>query len=509
VQFPQEEHPDFVDRSYDTIIGWSTNHTGFKYAKNDNNYSQCSARLLSKREPQIPGYDEYLRRNQRDYLVSQAAIDLNLLMLLKYEKHFSTYSEFITEALEHHADPHSKRDLRISAWNELVLSGGYAHPVWVYDIQLSFKRNEVSKPGKYARMYANLGITSSLQGAWLMDRLKEAQAMEPIHIHGGEIEFVKAPRKTMLRRTFEKLIDPPGRFYACVFSDDSCLSVRDGDKVFMYNLDISSCDTSHEPKLFESMQSVMPQYLQEEFANLIRQCEKPCVLRSITNRRNKIKLKPKGAFLPSGSVLTTSLNTFACIHFIANIMSKEFKGEVTIRDGAAECGYIVTVEHCETYHNLQFLKHSPCYDTNGRLQPVLNVGVMLRSSGVVRGDLPGKRKIPLCVRARNYQAGYLQSMYPYTRFDLLDQMLTTVGKTTREVRAYFDREKRYLASEDDEKQIFRVDDDELYKRYELSPIDMDMLNFEFGRIGFEESCTNAAIGKILNRDYGLACLWGG
>jgi hypothetical protein len=447
---------------------------------------------------------------QRDYFASDEARKLDTQLKQMYHKHFDEYSNYIEEAMEHHADPHAKKALRIQAWGELVTFGRYADDCYVDTIELSFKRFETAKPGKYARLYANLGIASSLQGAWLMDKMKTAQAVESLHIHGGEIEFIKSPKKTVLRKTFKKLISPPGRFYACVFSDDSCLSYRDDKgEVHMFNLDISSCDTSHEPDIFYKMRDIVPDRLQREFTNLIKQCERPCIMRSIANPKNKVRLVPKGAFLPSGSVLTTSLNTYACFHFIAHIMSQPVTGISDLVAGAEECGYIITIESCNTYHQLQFLKHSPCFDTKGVLQPVLNLGVLIRSSGQVKGDLPGSRKQSLKRRAQDFQAGLLQSTYPYTRFKMLDNMYQTVGKETKAVRKYFERERRYLATDDDEKQVFRIDDDELYKRYNLTPFEIDMMNLEYGKCGYGMRCANSAIDKILSLDYGLHCTWAG
>jgi hypothetical protein len=372
---------------------------------------------------------------------------------------------------------------------------------WVKYILLSFKKKEYGKNKKYPRVYANLGIHSSLRGFRLMDYLKIAMSRRPYRYKGGRMEFIKSPARHRLREVFRNLINPTGKYYASVFSDDSCLAIRCGNEVKMYNMDISSCDASHYEQVFQDFIEIFPPILRDEITQLVAQCESTCKIFS-QDGVHYVKLKPNGPFLPSGSVLTTAFNTFAVYRIIRSIIDEEATTAEEIKAAASKVGYILTVEHCETYHKLQFLKHSPARDVHGHLQPVLNLGVILRLSGTCVGDLPGRG--PLQPRAAAFQKALLRGAVPYMSYDMIDIMKAQVATsdelelTKRELNLQY---KVDFANEGDQI-LIPMDSYDIYRRYDLTQGDIMALH-AFAASGFEEFSSLEAHTKILALDYDI------
>jgi hypothetical protein len=485
------------DGSYRTRFGFGCEHSAIVYCKCDHCFALALRRLTCKRKPEKQGIDILLKVNQ---IRNFSKPKLFLMMQDLYRSSFSEYTCFMTEAEWHHADPHVKKALRVQGYEE-VLTLGVMGTTWVKVIVLSFKKEEYAKPhNKYPRVYANLGIHSSLRGFILMERMKTAMSKHPIFINGGEIAFIKTPSRTNLKHVFDNLIEPKGKFYAPVFSDDSCLSVNQGNRTITYNLDISSCDSSHFDIVFDSFEKIFPDSLQDEIKVLTAQCASLCKLYS-ENGIESISLVPQGKFLPSGSVLTTALNTFVVFMLIIQITLLDIITPETIHRAATRLGYILTVEECITYHDIMFLKHFPARDVSGHIQPVLGLGVIARMSGTCKGDLPGRG--PLQPRARSFQKSLLQGAVPYTHYTIIDRMKAKVADADDINLSLADLNLFYKVNFDDDDKIhIKIQDSEIYQRYHLTPYHVQQM-MDFANCGFEEFVSNDALGLILDKDYSL------
>jgi len=311
-------------------------------------------RLTCQRQIETPGYHDLLFANQSGFVSSH----LNFVGTLSdlYAPHFVEYTDHFTEAREHHADVHPKRLLRIDAYQSMIEDGRiFTCPTWIERaVTGKEKPDEIAKPGKYPRIIGDYGTEASLLGFRLVEFLKKAQEFEPIEYLGGHMVFCKSPEPDKLVGIFEKLISPPGRYFFVYFSDDSCLSVREGNHVFMYNLDISSCDSSHGPEVFRQFMRLFPDRADEAATLLVEQCFTPVKIMSVDNPRDYLTLQPVTPFLYSGSTITTAINNFACVLFMASIAER---GDFTpdgIISGAAYAGYILTVQQCSTYMRYSF-----------------------------------------------------------------------------------------------------------------------------------------------------------
>jgi len=466
----------------------------------DFNTAQALNRLTSCREAHRVGYCEKLFRMQRQAIRSPQIQAIYDLLRETYRWDLENYRGKYEEMEAHYQDAHKMKKLRIQARNELLFFGTVADPCYVQEIQATFKI-EICKPNKYGRLYANLGIYSSLQGATLTSMLKEVLAANVINVHGGTIIFVKSPSTQKLRQAFHHLIDPPGRFYAVVFSDDSCLSVRTATGVQRFNLDISSCDLSHGAVMFEQFIKLMPAWLQEEVDLLVEQCRQNVVVRSRANPKNKVILHPVDPFLPSGSVLTTIFNTINVMIIISHIMSVEFLGGDTIIQQSEQVGYIMTVEDASAHiEQLQFLKHSPCMDADGEYQPLLNLGVILRASGRCQRDLPGSGAIEQ--RARAFQAALLQGAYPYVAFPFIDNMKIAVDcKIPSSIWKHPSLVDLTMKVESDEKDILFFSNEDVFRRYNLSDYEIELLSIEIASLNVGERAGNSGVDKIMKIDY--------
>jgi hypothetical protein len=477
-------------------------HSGEICGAEDKNQNLGMRRLTGKRAPDRVGFHEELLDNQSRWFVRNKPFFKQVGEL--YAPHMESYTNSELECEEHYADMHKKQRLRIEAYKELVESGELSKrkAKWVKKILWKMKVNEIKKNGKKTRMIGDLGVGASLRGFRLTNALKLAQATERIYYKGGEIMFCKSPDPFALEEAFEQLIKPKGRFFFLYFSDDSCLSIRNGDKIDRYNLDISSCDASHGPEIFKTLVDILPERMQDDMQLLVDQCKLPVFVQSFQDKRLKARLIPKMPKLFSGSTITTAINNIANLAIAKSIADSIYTGFESISLAAQDVGYIVTgCKPLEFIEDIQFLKNSPVLDQSGKWRPMLNLGVLLRASGTCDGDLPGRGD--LRERARAFQRGLIHGAYPYTNFELLDLMKGSMGegKLSPEAMDQFE----YKVKTNEKYQPYRCDETSLYRRYRLTDLEISELR-EFGRADVFTEFSSTGASKILKTDYSLTTL---
>jgi len=495
-----------VDGTYRTLFGFGASHNGLIYSNNDYNVNIAIRRLTGKRTRVLAdgsidvGFHDLLFSNQFDFFLKHRGLFERLRA--RYAPYLEDYSGAEEEAERHHDDPHAKRLLRIQAWRELKIENRSTCPsdLWVRTVLWKMKKNEWAKPRKKPRMIGDLGVSASLRGFRLTELLKQAQSSCSIEYLGGEIFFCKTPDPFVLETVFRKLIDPPGRFYFVYFSDDSCLSIRCGARVDWYNLDISSCDSSHGPSVFETLINLMStDQCVHDMERLVAQCQAPLRVVSCADRRNFVKLKPSRPMLYSGSTITTAINNLANISIGLAIAESSYSGSDDIEAAAQSAGYVVTgCKPLECPEDFQFLKHSPVLDDHGFYRPLLNFGVLVRASGACKGDLPGTKNMGLKERAFRFQRGLLRSAYPRAKFAVLQRMQETVGNGP-----YFDNDYfvHKVVVQDDYPE-FVVDEESFRRRYRLDEVQyLDL--FQFASCSYERFMNNEGLTKVLTLDYGL------
>lgn len=402
-----------------------------------------------------------------------------------------------------------KKQLRINAWDDIVALNLAADHLWYLDLSkkgtvYKMKTFEIAKPGKPPRMIGDLGVHASLQGFRLTSFMKKAMAKHVLNVGGGQIHFCPTPTPSALETVFNNLITPAQRFYFVLFSDDSCLSIRTKDgRVLRFNVDISSCDASHTYHLFEQLKNLFPGDLRAEVQQLIDQCRTTIEIYDLFNRKRKVKLIPNSPRLYSGSTLTTILNNLANILIAISISQVDINCAQDVIDAAKRVGYIVTCDDCTDWHKLQFLKHSPVRCTDGVIRPLLNLGVLLRLSGTCKGDLPGTKSQTLAERGKNFQASLLRGAYPKANFKLLRNMRANAGLETEACNKVVSTMLEYKVIADEDYPSFEVDSHEVWKRYDLTPLQVAELEDDFGSCKFSDHYCSPGTAVVLNLDYGL------
>lgn len=482
------------DTFYRTYFGFGVAHDGSTWCKCDPCMNISMHRLTGSRRPTSPGYENRARLTQRSYILKHRKALLELLRPI-----FATIPDAarytFREVLDHHADPHPKKALRVQAFEELVSSGTWTdYSGWMNSIpELKMKTEEVAKPGKKGRTIVDLGPRASLAGAFLTDALKQAMNDHPIILPGGELHFVKSPTPDDLRTVFDQLTATRTNKFFVYHSDDSCYAGPEG----YGNADISNCDGSHTYALFELLYNSVPQEVQPAIAELINQCRADLRVVSCADKNNFFVLRPRVPKLYSGSTLTTLLNNLANVLIGHSYIV--YGGDIAT--AAARVGYDVTDQRCHIPEDLQFLKHSPIADVDGVHQPLLNLGVLMRLSGVCKRDLPGRG--PLRPRAEAFQAALLHGVMAHSSFPLLDRMRKLVAHATPTARmaAYAASHFGHLPAAS--APTFFTDE-AVMRRYHLTAQEVAEVQL-LGDVGYGETIGNPSISRVLQKDYGLTC----
>lgn len=442
-------------------------------------------------------YEKMLRANQASYLQSlQPFLRAYAARLLPK---FVDYDGAFQELQDHYADPHPKKALRVISYLELMEGPIYAR-LYLRRVKYKMKREEIAKRGKYGRTIGDLGVAASLQGFRLTEYLKQAQAAinndsEDFSVGGGHFRFVKTPDPAVMTEIFEKLMSPPGRFYYVYFSDDACYSVRTPTGVKMYNLDISSCDVSHTSALFEALHDITPAKAKKDMRVLIDQCALPIKIFCPENRRIHVTLKPRTPRLYSGSTLTTAINNLANLTICTSIA----RGDLPPALAAERAGYSITMEECVIPEDLQFLKNSPVRAEDGKWTPVMNLGVLLRTIGNSKGELPGIGDWR--PRAAQFQAALYHSFMTHCDTPLFTGCRK---KNPMPNDLFMNEAQKQNASFTHDDRECKVDTRELLKRYRLTQLETEQL-LELTNLEIGQQINGSAFTKILAKDYSLKC----
>lgn len=446
-----------------------------------------------------------LKGNQIDIVESNYT---ELISFLRgcWDNYNAEYAGIVAEMYDHYADPHEKRVPRINSFMELtglMDRASIFERLWLSIVQVNLKRFEIARPMKVPRAVCDLGVAASLQGFVLTAHAKKAMAQHNFTHLNGCATFVPSPSPEAMQNVFDAHHTPSVGYTFTFFSDDSILTVNVGGVIARFNIDISSCDTSHTRGLFKLVLGFFPPSMQADAKVLIDQLTLPVVIKHPDDPTVKIKLKCSDPKLFSGSTLTTLVNNIACLLIFWRIVSTGAVTSAQIIRAAAEVGYLVTVDVCEVFEDLQFLKCSPARDIYGAYRPLLNLGVFLRASGRCFRDLPGHRWQSLKTRAASFQASLINGMYPRSHFEFIDNMranfpLSLVSSRSEAVVARILDYKTLNASV-----TVYFDPSSVFLRYRLTDTERFELEDAASFIGFEQEYQSTGTAKILNKDYGL------
>jgi len=275
-------------------------------------------------------------------------------------------------------------------------------------------KNELGKVGKVGRLYATIGAATLadvvcgpiLKAVFRTDvRLDELYKHTRIFIDKSQVliqkERLRDIRTLQFTTSFSDCQEPSAsdKMFAraascptnCAFyfyySDDGFFVINLEGVIFIFETDISSCDSSNKFALFACVRKM------GEALNcttgvdiLLSQCARPTTLFNPDNKSEFVTLQPETFMEYSGTKLTTILNNLASNGVAMGIYEQLCESGVqlnlksNLERGANRYGWVVTVDERETFNKVTFLKRA----YNGtRSWKVL--GCIFRSLGTVDG----------------------------------------------------------------------------------------------------------------------------
>lgn len=495
-----------LDSTYRTRYG-GFYHSGIIYESSNNSVSLALRRVFRATGGSLATAKEY-KQNQHQFISQSQGFLTDLRMM--YAKTLDNFRGFLVEAEDHYDDPHAKRSLREQAWKELFETGDMSAPLWCEYVTYKLKKDEWAKPGKEPRMIGDLKVPASLQGFMVTKYLKQAME-EDIHHKDGVLHFCAKPNHDDLQSVFEELRQPTKRVYMAYFSDDSCVAIRTGDEILRYNMDIQSCDASHTAMLFHAFVNLARGPAAENLRVLVNQLRVPMRVYDLSRpargpgkRYALFKRKGNEPTLYSGSTITTTINNLANILIGKSIIDCGARSPEDIIRAAKAAGYIVTLTKCKILEDLQFLKHSPVRDVHGVYRPLMNLGVLLRTIGTAKGDVPGRAKVPFLDRCRAFDRGLLQGLYPHSSFPFVDRKKHVVAgvakRLDKQVNKRIGRLLEYRVGTTSAATFYSTD---VYRRYRLTAGEIGVMDDEIATAPFNSFHSCKAVSKILDLDYGL------
>lgn len=488
-------------------------------------------RLLNCRKPEVPLFHETLVENQKNYYTApNRALQL-------WQEHFRGVlrrllpgPEVTREQLvkEWAYEPNPKKKLRVATYEQVDRERRWGTYPAKRITRIAAKPGELlegpsaNEKGAFLRMIGDLGTEKAMRVAYMCKWLKAAAA-EEFTIWGCKCVFIPAPRKSLIGQWFEKLWS--GMYKVCFifFSDDSCISIRCTDGVYVANVDISKCDSSHYKHFFAFVKATIDidSRYSGDIEEMYGQLKNRCKVYSRTNRRHQVVMQPQEEVMPSGWAGTTFTNNCASTTgiFLPIVLAvRDARGRLRIRDckdlvetATQSAGYIVKCFRCHIIEDLQFLKHSCVRRPDGTLAVYVNWGAYLRGFGTFKGELPGSRvngrKATLLERAEAFISDVVVGRRTWGRHPLSIAMEHFTYKNHKNILKY-SRDNRYRSNVDDLTSKTDAEDhgfipcDLICKRYRCNPEQLQDLcdHIQIWRVG--QLLVHPLVYVILQVDYG-------
>lgn len=380
--------------SYRSVYGPTFRHSGLTYANTSRNLGLAAYRLFHDKVGGL--LDLHVVQVRRlPILASQlTAFREDLERDLPFENPF----ELVERASE---QAHGKRRIRMEAHAELKSHGvlfSEKHLFMFRDIQAKMKLEEWAKPGKYARIISDFGTPASLRAGWLIEAIKVGLAERYMQFDHGWCKFVYSVNLPELTKVFTEATTQSCFHY---HSDDSRATIICSDGTLYYDLDISACDSSQGPAVFQTLGNLVPDRYFADMNALLKQCQEPSKM-GYGKTALRFKAVEGRYFEYSGTLLTTMLNNIASLCVGAQLMSLSptncHDTDLKVREILETCGWKMDCVLHSRVEKMQFLKCSPVR-CGGGYSAVMNLGVIMRCIGQKHGDLSGDKSTPLKERA--------------------------------------------------------------------------------------------------------------
>jgi hypothetical protein len=454
----------------------------------------------------IDEYDMKIRFNQRTWCRTNGEI-LTKAMQESFGN-FLWETTMIEAAEWVKSQPHEKRAAREMAWLKINEQGTIGQPVWCKFTIWKMKLDEWAKPGKLPRNIANMSVENSLQGVVWCEDAKHHISGKPLKYQGNECLFLVDPSPESVTTALVDLWHSPKPVSMLIFSDDAVLKIQNENVKRVYNIDFSSNDCCKGRELLMLMFTILNCPTEVRTA-LWTQMLNNVKLYDVTHYDIRLYLSVLEPYMPTGITATTLINTFShfmtfiqLVHALIYILQVDDEDEIQYRiiKMGEEYGHKLTLDKCERIEHMQFLKQSLILGVDGNYHATLNLGVIIRATGVCRQDLPGRG--PIAERAQDFQHTLMHGLLHGFEYPPL-QKLQPPGKLIKMKYEDAFGAARYTMKATT---VNRFERENFYKRYE-TVTDADIYEFEemCSQSGFGTVMYCQLINKVLQKDYGLQC----
>jgi len=391
-----------LKREYTTHFGPSCDVCGrCVYGSTIDNYSSMLLRIVGEREMEELKTLNNLKINpfknhhRLERVLHAYYSEVKLRMLPFMDLLGDNLEEQIKAACD---KEHPKYKLRLRSIKELMGKAEMLNGLFMEKIAGKIKVPEFAKVGKKPRLIGDYSCPGSLLAGFLVPILKYAFSV-PTRVGNSYLRFVYSTDANELDSIFTE-IDNSDFDQFVFFSDDMVARIHDERNVpRWYNLDISSCDSSNGPAVFERVKWFFDSHASKGdlIDRAVQQCQSKLVIYHPHGKKKSKEVVTARCSQPiefSGTQLTTLLNNVASsaicisIEFGRNIKNVDQR----VAKRALAVGYEVTIQHCDDVEDIQFLKHS-FWRNQGRMASFVNIGPVLRGMGTCWMDLPFNTKL--------------------------------------------------------------------------------------------------------------------
>lgn len=380
---------NFLTTEYRTYFGPSFNAAHNFYESSDKGLVGAWRRLSSVRKPEIFRAHEIYKENQENIMNVWGEYYHNFKSQLKSKLPTILPRE---EAIPLWVETGPKKLLKIRTRLDFIKNGRQSGK-YMKLVDYKTKSGELLDPNKYLRGIGDYTTAGSFRAGAYIQQIKTIFE----EFIGDDFRFVfkSKPSRDDFIEFFDRVLNPRFDIEFIDFSDDAIISIKHLGVHYYGNFDVSACDGSHYNPIFELAQRLLT--LESEYDEDVRElfaqfdCDFKMKFSKTSVLAKNIGFKKMG----SGHACTTLMNVIACLSCCIGISRLKVNHLGSVQDlvelGCASVGYFVKFNLCDRPQKLQFLKYSPFF-VNGKITPQLNLGVLIKTFGSCRGDLPGKRK---------------------------------------------------------------------------------------------------------------------
>lgn len=529
--FPPD--PYYYPSKYLFSGGWRCAHGGIMY----DNGNRCMQAALSRHfQAKIPktSSDQDEVGNLRKYGIEVNDENFDRLLRDNNKIWYESHTDAFVDILHHYygkfeytfdlreaavllsKEIHSKRLLREMQRKEYELTGEWVKEQWVKFLIWKIKFLEIAKAGKDPRVIVDATVGNSLPRVHFANRWKAHTADKEV-IFGGKVRviFRSSPNPLDLRKVFFEAYNSDFDIQIINYSDDAILTIKTKRGIEIYNIDISSNDSSHSLATFEAYAKASGMD-PEQKRNLFTVIMTAFKITS-SDKKHYCIFKPIDGYLPSGIGDTSTCNNkiYPMLAYTLNkLLEAGYECEISLLTLAGYLmGFRFSYELCPRFEDMQFLKNSPIR-RGDEIISVPNLGILFRYSGWSEGDLPTKSRyypkwcVDLRERAAFHQTLLTFGLFKYYRYEPLikafcpyfDYMI----KNEEHYNQQLDKLSRAAYAFGYDKPVVHLTQEEVYCRYELDPEDIVSFESMLKNFGYGITLQHKLIDVVLKRDYGLS-----